>query len=390
MRIVVSLIFAILPLIEDAASHETVGLATALNMPIDKAAVIFERSAEGQLSATIVRQDDRTRINLRAPEADVKRLAERLLNSLTPNVETVGSPQDLPTFDADAAHSLFKLLLEPLMAELDGVSRLAIASNGQLAALPFDVLLTKLPTARQRANEDYAAYLWLRKSFVISRLTKTTRPKATPDTLSRVSGGLIGFGNPLFTEDVSMPAPALPEANLELALLRMSLHGRPGKIAIGEKASEARFKQALTSADPLAVLALATHGARVNSDNDDAVLMLAGGDGEDGLLTADDVRALRFRADLVILSACDSGAETLVDAFIEAGGDQVLALRWPVLSGVARQVSSTVVAMTQTNASLTHDIALWRAIDRLIDGGTSSHFSHPIVWAPFVLTTAAA
>ena len=136
------------------------------------------------------------------------------------------------------------------------------------------------------------------------------------------------------------------------------------------------------------MLAIATHGARVGGRADDAVLMLADGDGEDGILTAEEVRAFRFRADLVILSACDSGAERLVDAFIEAGGDHVLALRWPALSDVARRISTEVVAMIQGDAGLDHDRALWQAVDRLIRDGASSHLGHPMIWAPFVLTAA--
>jgi CHAT domain-containing protein len=276
------------------------------------------------------------------------------------------------------------------MAELHGVERLAINADGALAALPFDVLLRTPPSATEREAKAYTRYAWLRKTFVISRLSRTARPAGTRQPASRETGGLLGFGNPELAEHVTMMAPALPEANLELALLRMNLHGRPGTIAVGAKASEARFKRALAAADPLAVLALATHGTKVSDQTGDAVLMLSHGNGEDGLLTAEEVRALRFRADLVILSACDSGAETLVDAFIEAGGDQVLALRWPVLSDVARQVSSTVVAMTQNDADLPHDLALWQALDQLISGGASPHLGHPVIWAPFVLTTATA
>jgi CHAT domain-containing protein len=388
MRIILIVIFTLLVVTEDAISREAETLGTMHSMPLGKAALIFERLGQEKLSVIMIRHDKLKRLDLDAPEATVESLADRLLNSLTPSLTAVTSPTDLPAFDAEAAHGLFLLLLQPLEAELNGINRLAIKADGTLALLPFGALLTALPTTQQRDRGDYASYPWLRQSFAISRLRKTTRPMEASNAISRAAGGLLGFGNPVTAEDVTHPSPPLPEANLELALLRMSLHGRPSTIAVGANASEARFKQALASSAPLAVLALATHGARLSGEQDGAVLMLTEGDGEDGLLTADDVRALRFRADLVILSACDSGAETLVDAFIEAGGDQVLALRWPVLSEVARRISTTLVAMTQTDTALDHDIALWRAVNRLIDGGNSSHFGHPMIWAPFVLTTA--
>lgn len=389
MRIFVTLIVFILSITEAAFSREFEGPSTSRITPASQATLVFERLDQLSLLVSVARQDRITQIDLAASEAIIGSLKARLLDSLRPDLATVVSPADVPTFDVEAAHNLFKLLIQPLISELHGIDRLAITAEGTLSDLPFDVLLTALPSAQAMDAKAYKTYPWLRKTFAITRLTKSTRLRLPAQNASRIKGGLLAFGNPLIADDLSLPTPTLPEANLELALLRMSLHGRPGTIAVGAKASEARFKEALGTTGPLAVLALATHGVRVSGKKDEAVLMLSQGDGEDGYLTAEEVRGLRFRADLVVLSACDSGAETLVDAFIEAGGEQVLALRWPVLSDVARQVSSTVVAMTQNDANLPHDLALWRTLEHLISGA-SPHLDHPMFWAPFVLTTATA
>ncbi len=390
MYFIFALLIAAIAFTQGAAAHGAMSPFASHDIPTGKTILSYERLDQRSLSVSIIKKNLAKRITLEAPEIIVDRLVSRVLDGLEADSAAVASPDDLPDFDAEAAHDLFTLLVQPVLGELSGVERLTIAADGRLAALPFDALLSALPSEDDMSARAYTAYPWLRKDFVISRFTRTARSTEGSDRRARATGGLLGFGNPTMPDYAAFGAPALPDANLELAQLRMSLHGRPGKIAVGARASEAGFKRALMSADHLAVLALATHGVPIAGQKSDAILMLSEGDGDDGLLTAEEVQALRFRADLVILSACDSGAETLVRAFIEAGGDQVLALRWPVLSNVARQISTNVVGMTQSDLDLPFDVALWQAVEKLIDSGTSPHYAHPMIWAPFVLTTATA
>lgn len=389
MRSLVTLAALFLALTQPVTARDTGGQAPFGDIPADKAVLVYERIDPTRLTVAVIKTAGVEHVSLIAPEADVHHLVNRLLDNLDPDRMVIASPDDLPDVDAETAHHLFMLMMHPLMDRLPEIDRLAIMADGVLADLPFDALLTAMPSTRLRTAETYSAFPWLRKRFAISRLTRMARQVDGDVTPSREKGGLLGFGNPALDLDRGFSLPALPEANLELASMHMSLHGRPGSIAVGAKASEARFKEALASSTDLAVLALATHGFGATDSEDGASLMLTHGDGEDGRLTAAEVQRLSFRADLVILSACSSGAGALVDAFVEAGGEHVMALRWPVLSDVARLVSTNLVNMTQRDAGLSHDLALSQAIDQLIDGGTSPHHGHPMVWAPFVLTTAA-
>jgi CHAT domain-containing protein len=68
-------------------------------------------------------------------------------------------------------------------------------------------------------------------------------------------------------------------------------------------------------------------------------LVDAKGDAEDGFLRMNDIYNLRMRADLVVLSVCDSavgksvgaeGASNLARAFFHAGAHRVVASLWPV------------------------------------------------------------
>ena len=112
---------------------------------------------------------------------------------------------------------------------------------------------------------------------------------------------------------------------------------REKRLLLGPDATEAAFK-----AQPLAnfeVIHIAAHGIASAKFPDRATLVL-GSDpksGEDGLLQIREIRGLSLNADLVTLSACDTGVEplegeegtaNLVRAFLFAGAKSVVASLW--------------------------------------------------------------
>jgi CHAT domain-containing protein len=113
----------------------------------------------------------------------------------------------------------------------------------------------------------------------------------------------------------------------------------------------------------------------------------------DGLLTASEIAGLKINANLVVLSACNTGAgggksfgggalQGLADAFFSAGAHAVLASHWEVPS------AATMSLMTGTFANMAkdprHDAAeaLRQAQLALIAQGATSH---PFEWAAFTL-----
>jgi CHAT domain-containing protein len=109
------------------------------------------------------------------------------------------------------------------------------------------------------------------------------------------------------------------------------------RLLLGRDATEAGFK-----AQPLPdfeIIHIAAHGIASPKFPDRAALVL-GSDpksGEDGLLQVREIRDLSLNADLVTLSACDTGAgplegeegiANLVRAFLFAGAKSVLATLW--------------------------------------------------------------
>jgi CHAT domain-containing protein len=123
----------------------------------------------------------------------------------------------------------------------------------------------------------------------------------------------------------------------------------------------------------------------------------------DGLLTLDEVLALRLNADWVVLSACNTatgdgaGAEAvsgLGRAFFYAGTRALLVSNWPVETTSARALTTDLFARQARNPDLARAEALRQAMAGLIDGpglvdpasnATVFAYSHPIFWAPFTL-----
>jgi CHAT domain-containing protein len=106
----------------------------------------------------------------------------------------------------------------------------------------------------------------------------------------------------------------------------------------GAAASEAAVKS-----QPLAdfrVIHLAAHGVSDEMDPDrTALVFAAGSESEDGLWQAREIRRTRLNADVVVLSACETGTGrlqgqegvmNLARAFLTAGAKSVVASLWDV------------------------------------------------------------
>jgi CHAT domain-containing protein len=107
-------------------------------------------------------------------------------------------------------------------------------------------------------------------------------------------------------------------------------------------------------------------------------------------ITATEVMQLEFDADLVILSACDSGTNaskglnSLVTGFLHAGARQVVATAWPVTEQIAQVVTLPMVRHYLRNGPRDFDRALQAAMLEMIDT-PASYLRHPYFWAGAIL-----
>jgi CHAT domain-containing protein len=112
----------------------------------------------------------------------------------------------------------------------------------------------------------------------------------------------------------------LPEAEQEVRALGQLYGTQHSKVYVGREAREDRVK---TEAGQAGILHFATHGTLNNASPMYSHLVLAQGDpNEDGLLEAWELVQLDLKADLAVLSAC----ETARGRF--GAGEGIIGLTW--------------------------------------------------------------
>jgi CHAT domain-containing protein len=185
--------------------------------------------------------------------------------------------------------------------------------------------------------------------------------------------------------------PTLPATEPELRSLGTALAARRQRILVGSAATEASLgREDLSGFD---VVAFATHGLTAGEIDglDEAALVLTPSGSDDGLLTASEVMRLRLAADWVILSACNTAADGLTDsnglaglaqAFLYAGGRNLLASHWAVRDDAAAYLSVQTLRRYRRGADPAE--ALRQSMLRMIDALPIAGADHPTRWAPFV------
>ena len=298
------------------------------------------------------------------------------------------------------ALKLYELLLKPAEAQLRGTSNLVIVPDDTLWDLPFQALLTG--TNRFLVEEAAIAY-----APSLTALREMTRRHQNRRAAS-ASTTLLALGNPLLGRQTMSRAAlslrdekldALPEAEQEVRAVRRLYGLSQSKVYTGAEAREDRVK---SEASQARVLHFATHGMLNNASPMYSYLALAeGGAGEDGLLEAWELMQLELRAELAVLSAC----ETARGRF--GAGEGMIGLSWAMfIAGVP----TIVVSQWKVEAAGTRDLMVNFHRGLMTDGGSGqgkakkasvtkaealreaalkvmrkSETSHPFYWAGFVL-----
>jgi CHAT domain-containing protein len=165
------------------------------------------------------------------------------------------------------------------------------------------------------------------------------------------------------------------------------------KVYIGDEAREDRVK---SEAGQATILHFATHGILNDASPMYSHLTLAQGDGaEDGLLEAWELMRLDLKADLAVLSACETargrfgageGMIGLTWALFVAGVPSTLVSQWKVESASTRDLMlgfhRQLRAPAPVKAKMTKAEALRRAALKVMKNPETRH---PFYWAGFVL-----
>ena len=200
----------------------------------------------------------------------------------------------------------------------------------------------------------------------------------------------------------------LPDTAAEIREIAVNLGADPSRdIYLGLDASESTVRTLDLSRKK--VVAFATHALRPGDLDGLSQPALAFSApevtelDEDGLLTLGEILTLNLDADLVLLSACDTGAgdgngteavSGLGRAFFYAGARALLVTMWPVETSSARLLTTELFRYQQKNKSLSTASALQKSIFKIMGGpglkdNTTGEivasYAHPFFWAPFVI-----
>jgi CHAT domain-containing protein len=386
---------------------------------------------------------------IKATSGDLESKVRKLRESLEPQAAMIS---DIPPFDLKLGYELYSLLLGPVEAGWKQSKSLIVVTNGALGLLP----LSLLPTAKAQIdpNDDplfssYRAVPWLARNYAVTMVPSAaalrTLRQLPPGKPGR--GELIAFGDPLFSaeqaaeaEQAEAPAikvadagtvttrgmplkrrsspklegvnsaelamlPRLPDTADELKSIALALQADPSKaLKLGKDANEDAVKTMNLSG--FKVLAFATHGlvpGELNGLKQPALALTApavAGVAGDGLLTMEEILALKLDADWVVLSACNTGAGSgagaeaasgLGRAFFYAGTRALLVTNWSVHSQSARELVTDLFKRQADDPKLTRGEALRQAMMALADGpgyiganGKSEFaYAHPLFWAPY-------
>jgi CHAT domain-containing protein/tetratricopeptide (TPR) repeat protein len=310
---------------------------------------------------------------MRVLELDEPRDALADLVGFTRGVLIRGSDARGPELWRAPLERLYQLLVAPVegTGALNGVEHIIIAPHGELHYLPFHALIG--PSG----------------AFLIERFTVSYTPSAP------VWVRLFGRSVPTTEGKVLALAPRvvdLPGTQREIEAVR-----RVYADAVTLQGSDATEWALRTAAGPFRVIHLATYGVLNRANPLFSYIDLNPGGGYDGRLEVHEVFGLTAAADLVVLSACETGLAAgsradvppgddwvgLARSFLSAGASNVVATLWRVEDEATAALVAQFYRAMGGGASVRE--ALAGAQRKLL---VDPRWVNPFYWAGFVLVGA--
>ena len=352
----------------------------------DEATAFFVYCIGGESSYAFVIEKNRYRIFPLPPVEQIRSSVKSYLQIIS----------DKDSQDFDLGYRLFSTLVQPGLQMK--VKRIIFVPDDILHFLPFETLVSQNESRR-----------WLIQDYIVSYVPSITalREIRLREELenARPRKNLLAFGDPRFnsgSEDEGyavFPVRNMTE-NMRLSRLEYSQPEVEGISALfrkaekdvytGEQATEEELKKA--NLTDYRVVHLATHGFvdNLSPARSAIIFSMTENSVEDGFLQMREVFGLKFNADLVSLSACQTGLgpfikgegiEGISRAFLFAGASSVLMSLWAVNDQASFQfmerfyihltsAQTAVDALRKSKLEMIHSTAL----------------AHPFYWAGFVIS----
>ncbi len=318
------------------------------------------------------------------------------------------SPSEESPF-AQLSYELYSLLFpEEVRGLLSTPHALHIVLSGPLYALPFEALITTPPDtqARHYLIQDIPVNYLSSASLLKTLREAKTRRRAT------ARDPFLAFAHPTYTLDNAQNTSTLDSLQKQAYLELLA----GGLAELPETAEEAQTIASLWSTDETTTslhlrqnashanvfemnaddrleqyqyLLFAMHGVipgEVNRLNQSALIL------SDGFLTTADVFRLNLNAELIALSACNTGMGDhiqgegvigLTRAFMYAGTPAIAVTLWSVESLSAKALSIGMFRAVQQGEPPA--LALRSSKLRMLQGEEGQQYQTPYYWAPYVI-----
>lgn len=312
---------------------------------------------------------------------------------------------------SDNAYGLYKNMfagIDSILKQLQ-IKKITIVPDGSLFFFPFESLVISNP----KTSDTFSSLDYLIKHYEVNYLYAASLILTKDQTTSDASKDYIAIA-PVFSEknEVAQTRNIIFKSEIFGKKKRSFLadgtyiNPLPGTqeevdavsknlIEKGQKCTVLKFNMANEKSikdanlQDYKIIHFATHGF-VNEDqpNFSGLILAQNGDTEDNILYASEIYNLTLNADLVALSACQTGLGTVSEGegliglsrgFMYAGAKNLLVSLWPV----SDEGTSTLMVDFFGNQNKTgHTASLHRSKLNLIK---DAELASPFYWAPFIL-----
>ncbi len=332
-------------------------------------------------------------------EASFNKVTNKLYRALK-NIGKINTEYDaLVEQFSSSSHQIYKQFLEPVL--IPNKKQLIIVPSGKLANLPFEVFLQSV--SNQQESGDFTSLDYLINDYIINYQYSTSLMLYFHPQLSN-NGKILAMAASynLSEEEIKSISvkdtragslrsslDPIPGTKQEVDALEKSFHG---KFLVDKEANETNFKT-LAQSNDFSIIHMAMHGIvdKRNPEYSCMALTKASTDSlVDDLLYAYEINLLDLEANLVVLSACETGygkyergegVMSIGRGFMYAGVPSIVMTLWPLSDGSGPFLIEKLYKGLADG--LPKDQALRQAkLAWLQSSGKKT--AHPFFWASFI------
>ncbi|MBI1767500.1 MAG: CHAT domain-containing protein, partial [Bacteroidetes bacterium] len=277
------------------------------------------------------------------------------------------------------AQSLAKLLRPKVTRS---VKNIVVIPSGRLGSLPIEAMPLKKITGNHFKSVSFFIDRWaISYEFAAGLMLQKSKEK-----INKKSSGIFLCAPVHFTENQNLNDLLGTEREVDAIA---KLFPNQSKVFTYANANEATLKS--KEVQNYSYLHLATHGIVDSSDPSQSEIFLNSSGSEDGNLFCREIYNMNMSADLVVLSACETGLGKfskgegvigLSRALTYAGAKNIIVSFWKVSDESTAELMISFYKHLIENDNQSFSEAIRQA---KIDIIKTEKYSSPYYWAPFVL-----